>query len=59
MQPHSLWSERLGKSVLYFRQISARGGQLWSELVAPTAAVSERVKIAGDAVLYLQGGISV
>jgi predicted PhzF superfamily epimerase YddE/YHI9 len=45
------WSQRLGKSKLHARQISARGGELWCE------DRGERVSIAGRAVLYLEGRI--
>jgi PhzF family phenazine biosynthesis protein len=47
------WSQRLGKTDLYARQVSARGG----ELVCRDAG--ERVRIAGHAVLYLQGTITI
>jgi PhzF family phenazine biosynthesis protein len=45
------WAERLGKEKLYARQISARGGELFCELKG------ERVKIGGNAALYLKGEI--
>lgn len=47
------WAERLGKTSLHARQISARGGGLWCELAG------DRVLIKGKAVLYLRGTISV
>lgn len=47
------WAARLGKNRLHARQLSARGGELWCELVG------DRVKIAGHAVLYLRGEITV
>ncbi|CAN5647193.1 PhzF family phenazine biosynthesis protein [soil metagenome] len=47
------WAEKLGKETLYARQISARGGELFCELNG------ERVKIGGNAVLYLKGEIYV
>ncbi len=47
------WSGRLGKRSLYARQISARGGELWCE------DAGERVSMAGEAVLYLEGRIRV
>ena len=55
------WAERLGKTILQARQISARGGELWGELVrsTDTGADSDRVKIAGHAALYLRGEIEV
>ncbi len=45
------WSERLGKTRLTARQISPRGGTLHLDVEG------ERVKIAGEAVLYLKGEI--
>ena len=45
------WSDELGKSRLYARQLSRRGGELWCEVAG------ERVKISGRAVLYLSGSI--
>jgi predicted PhzF superfamily epimerase YddE/YHI9 len=45
------WSQRLGKSKLHARQVSARGGELWCE------DRGDRVSIAGRAVLYLEGRI--
>ncbi len=47
------WSKRLGKPILHARQISKRGGELWCEDRGP------RVKIAGQAVTYLEGTIDV
>ncbi len=47
------WGERLGKSSLFCRQVSPRGGELWCDLEG------DRVKIAGDCVLYLEGEIRV
>lgn len=47
------WAERLGKNELFGRQISARGGELFCELVG------DRVKIGGNAVLYLKGEIYI
>ncbi|PTY08627.1 isomerase [Opitutaceae bacterium EW11] len=47
------WCERLGRKNVHARQISARGGELWCEWASP------RVKIAGQAVCYLKGEISV
>ena len=47
------WAERLGKNKLFARQVSARGGELHCELVG------DRVKIGGEAVLYLKGEIYV
>lgn len=47
------WAERLGKNELFARQVSARGGELFCELNG------NRVKIGGNAVLYLKGEIYV
>jgi PhzF family phenazine biosynthesis protein len=47
------WAKKLGKTELFARQISARGGELFCELKG------ERVKIGGNAVLYLKGEIFV
>jgi PhzF family phenazine biosynthesis protein len=47
------WSKRLGKTSLHARQISKRGGELWCE------DHGERVKIAGKAVMFLEGEIEV
>ncbi len=47
------WAERLGKNKLHALQVSQRGGELFCELRG------ERVQIAGRAVPYLQGTISL
>jgi predicted PhzF superfamily epimerase YddE/YHI9 len=47
------WAQKLGKSTLRARQVSARGGELLCELAG------DRVKMAGHAVLYLKGEISL
>lgn len=47
------WAERLGKTELFAKQISARGGELFCALEG------DRVKIGGNAVLYLKGEIYV
>ena len=47
------WAARLGKEQMTARQISARGGELTCMLRG------DRVTIAGHAVLYLEGAISV
>ena len=47
------WAHRLGKNQLHARQVSARGGELWCELAG------ERVTIKGNAVLTLQGSLSL
>ena len=43
------WARVLGRQRLFARQVSARGGELHCE------AQGERVRIAGEAVLYLEG----
>lgn len=45
------WAERLGKNILFARQVSARGGELFCELHG------DRVKIGGHAAMYLKGEI--
>ena len=47
------WAERLGKTTLRARQVSARGGELWCELRG------ERVLMSGHAVTYLKGEIEL
>lgn len=47
------WAKRLGKTRFHAKQISRRGGEMWSELVG------ERVKISGRARLYLSGSIDI
>jgi len=47
------WATRLGKAKTHARQVSARGGELFCELVG------ERVRIGGTAMLYLRGEIQV
>ncbi len=47
------WAEKLGKNELFARQISQRGGELFCELKG------DRVKIGGNAVLYLKGEITI
>jgi PhzF family phenazine biosynthesis protein len=47
------WAERLGKTKLFARQVSARGGELLCELVG------DRVHIGGRATLYLRGEIQI
>ncbi len=47
------WAEQLGKEKLYARQLSKRGGELFCELAG------ERVKIGGNAALYLKGEIYI
>jgi predicted PhzF superfamily epimerase YddE/YHI9 len=47
------WAERLGKSRLYARQVSERGGDLWCEMAG------KRVIIKGNAVLTLQGSLEI
>lgn len=47
------WAERLGKTEMFAKQISNRGGELFCELEG------DRVKIGGSAILYLKGEIYV
>lgn len=47
------WAEQLGKKTLYARQLSKRGGELFC------TDAGDRVKIGGNAVLYLKGEIYV
>jgi PhzF family phenazine biosynthesis protein len=47
------WARRLGKTKMFARQISPRGGDLFCELAG------ERVQIGGKAVLYLRGEIEI
>lgn len=47
------WSKRLGKKTLIARQLSRRGGTLYCR------DLGERVEIAGDARLYLEGSIYI
>lgn len=47
------WAEKLGKTQMFARQLSQRGGELFCELKG------DRVKIGGNAVLYLKGEIYV
>ena len=47
------WAERLGIVDLHARQVSARGGELFCRLKG------DRVRLSGEAVLYLEGKILV
>jgi len=47
------WAGRLERRELRARQVSARGGELWCELKG------DRVRIAGNAALYLEGTITI
>jgi PhzF family phenazine biosynthesis protein len=47
------WATQLGKTEMFARQVSKRGGELFCEVVG------DRVKIGGNAVLYLKGEIYV
>ena len=47
------WAERLGKTKLFARQRSQRGGELWCELRG------DRVSIAGRAVKFSEGTIEL
>ena len=48
-----LWAEKLGKTELHARQVSARAGDLWCQLEG------DRVLIAGYVAPYLEGFIEV
>lgn len=50
------WAKKLGKTSLFARQVSRRGGELWCEMAATDSA---RVRIAGRVLPYLQGFIDV
>lgn len=47
------WADKLGKTEMFARQLSARGGEIYCELAG------DRVKIGGNAVLFLKGEIYV
>jgi predicted PhzF superfamily epimerase YddE/YHI9 len=47
------WARRLGRNQLHARQLSKRGGELFCEDRGP------RITIAGQAVLYLEGTITI
>ena len=47
------WAERLGKQNMIARQLSERGGILYCQ------NAGERVKIGGNAVLYMTGEINI
>jgi PhzF family phenazine biosynthesis protein len=47
------WSEKLGKTKLFCKQLSPRGGDLQCELEG------DRVLMSGKCVLYLQGAINI
>jgi predicted PhzF superfamily epimerase YddE/YHI9 len=47
------WAEKLGKNKLSAHQVSARGGELWCEMLG------DRVTIAGATVEYLRGEITI
>jgi PhzF family phenazine biosynthesis protein len=47
------WAEKLDKREFFAKQVSARGGELFCELV------DDRVKIGGNATLFLKGEIFV
>jgi PhzF family phenazine biosynthesis protein len=47
------WAERLGKTEMFARQVSKRGGELFCRLAG------DRVRIGGKAVLYLRGEIEI
>jgi PhzF family phenazine biosynthesis protein len=47
------WAARTGKQIFRVQQLSSRGAQMWCALAG------DRVKIAGEAKLYLQGTINI
>lgn len=47
------WAQRLGKSEMFARQVSARGGEIWCR------HRGERVTIAGQCAPYLEGWIDL
>jgi PhzF family phenazine biosynthesis protein len=47
------WAEKLGKNELFAKQVSWRGGELFCEFAG------DRVKIGGDAVLFMKGEMYV
>lgn len=47
------WAQRLGKTEMFARQISARGGELWVE------EREDRVRISGYGALYMTGFIEL
>jgi PhzF family phenazine biosynthesis protein len=51
------WAGKLQRTALHARQLSARGGELWCEVV--DAGESQRVRIAGYARRYLHGTINL
>jgi hypothetical protein len=51
--PQGRWSQRLGKTSLFARQVSQRGGELFCRFNG------ERVDIGGKAVLYSRGHILI
>ncbi len=47
------WAKRLGRSALRARQLSERGGEVFCE------SLNDRVTVAGRAVVYLEGRITI
>ncbi len=47
------WADKLGKNRLKAKQVSPRGGEVTCEVI------DDRVRIAGEAVLYMQGTIFI
>ena len=47
------WQDKLGKTTLHAKQVSKRGGEVFCEYL------HDRISIAGSAVNYLQGEISI
>lgn len=55
------WAARTGKLTFHARQLSSRGAQMWCTLVGEGVGdrAGDRVKIAGEVKLYLQGTIDI
>jgi PhzF family phenazine biosynthesis protein len=47
------WAEKLGKDILYAKQLSKRGGELWCQ------NLGNRVLMSGNCVFYMKGEIHV
>ena len=52
------WSERLGKTELHAKQVSARGGEVFCQMIKNRDA-QDRVKMSGNAIEYMRGKIIV
>lgn len=53
------WAEKLGKTTLFAYQASARGGEIFCELITEVTTQNKRVRMGGYAVPYLKGTIEV